>query len=1190
MFRLCLAFQLRQTLKRTSTLLYFLIFFALTFALAIAAGGAFEGFTYSLGLSSKLALNSPIGIHRIISYISTLSFLIIAPIFGRSIGNDFESGTHQILFATPIGKSTYFFSRYLSSTISVLTISLSFALAIWLATKMPFVDATLVGKNQLRSYLAPYLSTILPNTLIFGAIFMAVVAKTKKMAPIYVASIALYTGMMISSGIRSDLDNKLLVSLLDASGLEAALQVIRYWSVDQQSNQVIPVIGHLLYNRLLWGSIGAGFLAFAYALFNPFSLPKKKEKQKTTYTAPKTSLSSSKLSPGSWKVFWQLSFSEVRQAFSNVYFLVILLCAVLYLFSTASFVGRIFGTATLPVTYQTLETVGSSFAIFMLILTTFYAGELIWKDKTLRVSGLIDSKPVSNTFLYLSKLLALVWIQVFLLFVVLTACVLIQISKGYTHFEWSIYFTRLFVFTLPSLTLTCIFTLFAQTLAPNKYVGHGIVILYFTLFKWVPALGLDHSLFLIGKLPIAFYSDMNGFGPIRLPFTLITLYWGLFHFALALATILLWQRGLPLRFRARALEAKSRTKRPHKALLTTSLSLWIGLGGIIFYNTNILNTYTTKTEAQRQKVAYEKNYKAFKNTPHPDLTSVNVHVDLFPEQQAMKASGLFLYKNKGESPVEEILLTVSNDSKVVELEWNKPAHLTKHDEKLGIRLYNLNTPLSPGDELELKFIVHATSKGFQNKGQFSTTIVENGTFFHGNQYFPFLGYQPNIELAGEKNRRKYGLPEKPRMAAVDDWDALHHHYISNQGSWIDFETTISTSPDQIALAPGHLEKEWTDGDRRYFHYKAERPILPIYAFLSGRYTVARDQWNDVEIQVLHHPTHTRNIARMIDGVKKSLDYYTTNFSPYPFRDIRIVEFPRYQVFAEALPTIIPYSEGIGFIAKVDPNNPKDVDYPFYVTAHEMAHQWWAHQVIGGAVQGATMLSESLAQYSALMVMEKEVGAAQMQKFLKYELDRYLVGRSIESKAELPLMLNEGQQYIHYNKGSLAFYALKDYLGEEKVNEVLRSYIADVAYQEPPFTRAIDLVYRFKEAVSSHHQYLIEDLFETITFYDNQTESLTYHQTESGTYEVEITARSKKFRADENGVEQEVALDDWIDVGLFDKEDQLIYLEKHQVGAGTNTFQVTVDTEPAKGGLDPLNKLIDKVSDGHIKKAIKRKQD
>ena len=32
-----------------------------------------------------------------------------------------------------------------------------------------------------------------------------------------------------------------------------------------------------------------------------------------------------------------------------------------------------------------------------------------------------------------------------------------------------------------------------------------------------------------------------------------------------------------------------------------------------------------------------------------------------------------------------------------------------------------------------------------------------------------------------------------------------------------------------------------------------------------------------------------------------------------------------------------------------------IDYVFYVTAHEVAHQWWAHQVIGANVQGATML-------------------------------------------------------------------------------------------------------------------------------------------------------------------------------------------------------------------------------------------
>ena len=131
---------------------------------------------------------------------------------------------------------------------------------------------------------------------------------------------------------------------------------------------------------------------------------------------------------------------------------------------------------------------------------------------------------------------------------------------------------------------------------------------------------------------------------------------------------------------------------------------------------------------------------------------------------------------------------------------------------------------------------------------------------------------------------------------------------------------------------------------------------------------------------------------------------------------------------------MPFSESIGFIA--DLRDPDDIDYVFYVTAHELGHQWWAHQVIGAFVQGVTMLDETFAQYSALMVQEKEYGPAQMHKFLKYELDRYLSGRGGEVVEELPLALNENQDYIHYRKGSVVMYALKDYLGEDVVDKVL----------------------------------------------------------------------------------------------------------------------------------------------------------
>ena len=141
---------------------------------------------------------------------------------------------------------------------------------------------------------------------------------------------------------------------------------------------------------------------------------------------------------------------------------------------------------------------------------------------------------------------------------------------------------------------------------------------------------------------------------------------------------------------------------------------------------------------------------------------------------------------------------------------------------------------------------------------------------------------------------------------------------------------------------------------------------------------------------------------MIAATKAGLDYFTTAFGPYQHQQFRIIEFPRYAAFAQSFPNTIPYSEGIGFIARVRPDDPEDIDYPYYVTAHELAHQWWGHQVPGGNVQGETMLVETLAQYSALMVMKRKYGEAKMQRFLRYELDRYLLGRSTEQKKELPL--------------------------------------------------------------------------------------------------------------------------------------------------------------------------------------------
>lgn len=1170
-------FEVKNRLFRSSSCFHFLFLLATSFFLGILFAGVFKGMGFSLGFSAKLALNSPIVLHTMIGVMSYFGLLIIAPIFGQSISQDFESGFYQILFATPVRKWTYFLVRFIGSFLSSIAILCSIALGLFIATLMPFIDETVILENQAWHYILPYWTVVFPNIFVFGAIFLSVAAISKKMAPVYVASVSLFTGYMIAQNLAADLDNRSLVALVDPFGMEASYQIVRYWSVAEQNSQTVPLVGIFLTNRLFWAAIGTFVLSIAYFFFNPFSFPGNKKNNKfSVISHEKISNKQVDTTPRSWKVFWLLALSEFKQAFSNTYFLVILLCGILYIFVVSGEIGKIYGTETLPVTYHVLEVIGDTFSTFVIIILSYYAGELIWKDREQRIFELIDSKPVSDFFLCLSKFLSLIFIQLFLLLTILVSCVLVQIAKGYFHFEWGIYVVHLFLFIFPSWTLFSIFALFVHTISKNKQVGHTIFVSILLLFSWLPSFGLDHRLYLFGALPKPFYSDMNHFGAIFQPLTAYTLYWGFLHAFLFILTLLLWKRGEIVGWKDRLTELRLRIRPIHQFLMTTTFCMFISVGGYIYYNTNILNFYKTAKQFNQDRVDYEIAYKSFETLPHPKLVSVSLQLDLFPEKRSLEGSGVFKYRNGFEEPIQKILLNTPEDAQITDLKWDKSAILSEHKRSLGIRVYDFKNPIQPGEEVTLYFRVAVIPQGFSNS-DFSRKIVENGTFFYSTDFFPTMGYSSNAELVDASSRKKFGLPEKLRMPNINDPLAIQRTYLSHEGDWIDFEATISTSLDQIAIASGSLKRQWEENGRGYFYYKTEAPILPFYAFLSGRYQVVRDQWNDVQIEIYHHLTHTQNLTRIVDSVKKSLAYYTENFSPYQFKELRIVEFPRYTTMAQSFPSTIPYSEGLGFIAKVDPNNPEDIDYPFYITAHEVAHQWWGHQVIGGKVQGATMLSESLAQYSALMVMEKEYGPRHMKKFLKYELDQYLHERGCEVEKELPLMLNENQSYIHYQKGSLVFYALKDYLGEKVINNILRDYVREVSFQKPPFTKSTDLVQRFKNATPIEMQNLVEDLFETITLYENRAGNAFLREKTNGKFEVEILSSNRKWRADEIGFEQEISMDDLVDIGIFDANGELKYLQKHRVQSGNNRFTIEVDFQPLKIGIDPLNKLIDKNS-------------
>src|SRR5208283_11396 len=356
------------------------------------------------------------------------------------------------------------------------------------------------------------------------------------------------------------------------------------------------------------------------------------------------------------------------------------------------------------------------------------------------------------------------------------------------------------------------------------------------------------------------------------------------------------------------------------------------------------------------------------------------------------------------------------------------------------------------------------------------------------------------------------------MPKLEDVAARNENGISSEADWINLESTVSTSPDQIAIAPGYLQKEWTENGRRYFHYKMDAPILNLYSIQSGRYAVRRDKWQNVNLEIYYQPGHEFDLDIMMQGMKETLAYCTTNFSPFQFHQLRIIEFPGYDTFAESFANTIPFSESIGFITKLS-KNPDTANIPFYVTAHETGHQWWGHQVMSAYVQGATSIDETMAQYTALMVMKHHFGPEAMNSFLRFELDRYLTGRGVERNEENALYrVDPNQGYIHYRKGSLVMYALQDYIGEDRVNAAIRKFLKQFAFKGPAYPASLDLEGDFQEETPPQYQYLFADLFQNITIYDNRALSADYVREPDGKYQVHLVVEANKFRADTHGQE------------------------------------------------------------------------
>lgn len=1167
--------------SRISTYVYFLVLAVVSVLVVLSAGGGLKGLTISFGASAKAFVNGPYSIHMVLTILSLVGLLIIGPIFGQTVCKDYEAKFDQIIFATPTQRIGFYLGRFAGATLVSILIFAGTGIGFFLATLLPGLQASLFTKNQLMFYLTPYLTLILPNILILGSLFFAVAAFTRRMGTVYILGIILLLGYLFGITYTNKIDQKVVRALIDPFGLIASTINSEYWSVFEQNTRLITLDSYFLLNRLVWG--GFALLALALGLyFTQKTWTRKSKAAKDEATVP-TPAAQSGFVPVALnftaavrlRLLWrQLNF-EARSAFKNIYFLSLSFAGVAFMLASSDTAGSLWGTPTYPVTYNILTMTVGSFRFFLTAILIFYTGELIWRERQHRLNQILDALPQPTWVPLVAKFLGMQAIILGLLAIAALTGMVIQLAQGYTNFELSQVFRTILLVFYPRFLIMGSFFLFIHVMIDSKYIGHKVCTVYALALIFLPQLGIEQDLYLPGSLPSRVpYSDMNGYGPFMPRVHAYQLYWSLGATVLLILCYLFWPYGTDSVMSLRRKLAAERYTRPLKQLTLLLVIAFLGQGSYIYYNTVVLNKFKSEKEKQRLAVAYEHDYKvAWDRKETLQMIGVVVKADITPEERRLQLDVDYKLLNKTQEPVTEMLLHVPLKPEEYSLSFDRPVALIKQDRDHSLLIYRFQEPVGPGAQVHMRYVLDHKPQGFPETGE-ETLVAANGTFFDSNDFYPSIGYSPDRELAQDKEREKYGLKPKPRMNPITDTQARRFGYVSKYATWIDFEATVSTSADQIAIAPGYLQKEWIEGNRRYFHYKMDSKILNFFSIQSARYEVKRDRWNDVAIEVYYHKGHEYNLDAMIAASKAGLDYFTKNFGPYQFRQFRILEFPRYRTFAQSFPNTIPFSEQIGFIAKVDPKSPDDLNYPYYVTAHELAHQWWAHQVIGADVQGSTMLVETMAQYSAVMVMEKAFGREKVERLLRHEGNNYLLGRAAESKREWPLALNEDQGYIHYRKGMQVMYALKEIVGEDVLNAAIFKFAEKVRFQEAPFATAPEFVDSLKASLDPKFTPLLDELFNKIVLFDNRIQAHTVTEGKDGSLTIDLEVLGRKFESDGLGEEKDQEFAQEMEFGGRLADGTMLPVERHVVKTGLNKIQLHPNKKPKSIYLDPMGMWID----------------
>ncbi len=1163
---------------------------------------------------ARVKTNGAIPIAAIISSFSLLSIFFAAVFVVTGVMRDDTHKSLEIIHATPVSTPAMILTRMIGVWVAT-TIALSgLVIGTMAGPFMPWADEATFQSFNIIHYIQPFFLFIVVNALIVSGIYTAIAVTTRNRTLVYVSAVGLLVLYLVGGVVAGENPPEWLGAMSTPFGDNALFFETQFWSAAEQNSQMAPIMGWVGLNRLIYGSLGLALFGLAFVL-STRGIHTRRGKRQVDETPPPAPNKVTPVSPTlttgfTLQAFWTRLKFEYLTTVRSVPFMILMGIAI-SLFGFILLVTLLLGTSTaMPTSSFMTQVALGSLLLPMLIIMVFFGSDIMWRDRTANMHGIMDATPVRSVSLLYAKWGAMAGVLLTIILGLLIAGMITQAVVGFgktpvvptTFLAIGIvnFFVRFF--------LLAMLVMFIQNFMPGRIIGMlvaGAVLIGLVWF--ISLLPFYHPLMNFGSVSAGGYSEMAGFSAPHTFFWELA-YWMGMILILGALSVWLWRRGLQVGLLDRLTTMRNRFTIPSLATAALGFALFLGFGyaGLSDYQDR---DYRNAKQRQAQSAEYEKLVGDLWKMPEPRIVDVKVDAQFYPQDRTATFTGSYIIDNPHDEAISRTTVSAGQGlDNLLKLDIEGASPVSGEDvadrlaKEFDVKMVEFDPPLQPGESRTVDFTTQFTAPSLTSGG----SIRLNGTFVNNTAALLVFGNLEAGFLQNQDQRRQNDLGERLEWPERDDEAARQYHLLtafSGYADYVDFEAEVCTDESQIPVAPGKFRGETVSDGRRCRTYKSINPIHNFFSFLTAEYEVRTEIWEnphgeDVSLEIYFHPEHDFNVDLMFRAMHTSMDTFTETYSPYQYAQLRIMEFP-YGGFAQAFAGTVPFSENIGFVQDPgDATDPQNVDFASYVTMHEIGHMWFAHQLIGAFAKGSNVLSEGLTENATMLAYQKQYNFERARRMHEERTTRrYLLMRTAEANEEPVLAEVEMQVYLNYNKASWVFWGMRGIAGNQPVQRAVKRFLMEHhGSKGAPYPTTLELLDILKEEIDPDYHGLIDDYWNNITFWDLAiSDDPVVTEREDGQFDISLPITlDKTYASEEDGEETSISeiegatLDEWIPVAFYledPKDDLGAFVDDYKmvrVTEAETTLTFTLPDRPTHVILDPHRYLIEKNTNDNIR--------